>query len=167
MMVAVPRPIDVDPALLYLPCRSSRFLMAIAGASRCRTSRSPICETSADPVHLPPLPEQRAIAPYPGTLDDKVELNRQMNETLEAMALALFKSWFMDFDPVRTKAKGRGLGLPKHIADLFPDGFEDSELERNSERLACANTWRSSRCKTWLRFRRRIFPRGAAGRHYC
>ncbi len=51
-----------------------------------------------------------------------------MNETLEAMARALFKSWFVDFDPVRAKAEGRDPGLPKPIADLFPDRFEDSEL---------------------------------------
>ena len=80
------------------------------------------------PVPLPPLPEQRAIAHILGTLDDKIELNRRMNETLEAMARALFKSWFVDFDPVRAKAEGRDTGLPKHIADLFPDSFEDSEL---------------------------------------
>jgi type I restriction enzyme S subunit len=80
------------------------------------------------PVPLPPLPEQRAIARILGTLDDKIELNRRMNETLEAMARAIFKSWFVDFDPVRAKAEGRDPGLPKHIADLFPDRFEDSEL---------------------------------------
>ena len=79
-------------------------------------------------VTLPPLPEQRAIAHILGTLDDKIELNRRMNETLEAMARALFKSWFVDFDPVRAKAEGRDPGLPKHIADLFPDSFEDSEM---------------------------------------
>ena len=79
-------------------------------------------------VRLPPLPEQRAIAHILGTLDDKIELNRRMNETLEAMARALFKSWFVDFDPVRAKAEGRDTGLPQHIVDLFPDSFEDSEL---------------------------------------
>jgi type I restriction enzyme S subunit len=77
---------------------------------------------------IPPLDEQRAIAHILGTLDDKIELNRRMSETLEAMARALFKSWFVDFDPVRAKAEGRDPGLPKHIADLFPDSFEDSEL---------------------------------------
>ena len=77
---------------------------------------------------LPPLPEQRAIAHILGTLDDKIELNRRMNETLEAMARALFKSWFVDFDPVRAKAERRDPGLPKRLADLFPDRFEDSEL---------------------------------------
>jgi len=80
------------------------------------------------PVRLPTLDEQRAIAHILGTLDDKIELNRRMNETLEAMARALFKSWFVDFDPVRAKAEGRDTGLPKHIADLFPNSFEDSEL---------------------------------------
>ncbi|MDA8163233.1 MAG: restriction endonuclease subunit S [Desulfobacteraceae bacterium] len=80
------------------------------------------------PVNLPPLNEQRAIAHILGTLDDKIELNRRMNETLEAMAWALFKSWFVDFDPVRAKAEGRDPGLPKPLADLFPDSFEDSEL---------------------------------------
>lgn len=72
--------------------------------------------------------EQHAIAHILGTLDDKIELNRRMNETLEAMARVLFKSWFVDFDPVRAKAEGRDTGLPKDIADLFPDSFEDSEL---------------------------------------
>ena len=80
------------------------------------------------PILLPSLSEQRAIAHILGTLDDKIELNRRMNETLEAMARALFKSWFVDFDPVRAKAEGRDPGLPKPLADLFPDSFEDSEL---------------------------------------
>jgi type I restriction enzyme S subunit len=79
-------------------------------------------------VPVPPLPEQRAIAHILGTLDDKIERNRRMNETLEAMARALFKSWFVDFDPVCAKAEGRDPGLPQPLADLFPDFFEDSEL---------------------------------------
>ena len=78
-------------------------------------------------VQIPPIEEQVAIAHILGSLDDKIELNRQLNETLEAMARALFKSWFVDFDPVRAKAEGRDTGLPKHIADLFPDSFVDSE----------------------------------------
>ena len=76
----------------------------------------------------PPLHEQRAIARILGTLDDKIELNRRMNATLEAMARALFRSWFVDFDPVRAKMEGRDTGLPKEIADLFPDRLVDSEL---------------------------------------
>jgi len=80
------------------------------------------------PVLAPPLPEQRAISHILGALDDKIELNRRMNETLEAMARAQFKSWFVDFVPVRAKAEGCDPGLPQHLADLFPDSFEDSEL---------------------------------------
>ena len=76
----------------------------------------------------PTLPKQRAIAHILGTLDDKIELNRRMNETLDAMARALFKSWFVDFDPVRAKMKGRDPGLPPHLADLFPDRLVNSEL---------------------------------------
>src|SRR3972149_3956571 len=79
-------------------------------------------------IPLPPLPEQKAIASILGALDDKIEMNRQMNETLEAMARATFKPWFVDFDPVCAKAEGRDPGLPKEIADLFPSRFEDSEL---------------------------------------
>ena len=86
------------------------------------------------PVKVPSLPEQRAIAHVLGTLDDKIELNRQMNETLEEMARALFKSWFVDFDPVRAKMEGRWRrgeslpGLPADLYDLFPDRLVPSEL---------------------------------------
>jgi type I restriction enzyme S subunit len=77
---------------------------------------------------VPPLHDQRAIAHILGTLDDKIELNRRMNETLEAIARALFKSWFVDFDPVRAKAKGRDTSLPPRLAKLFPNSFEESEV---------------------------------------
>ena len=80
------------------------------------------------PLLAPPIPEQRAITHILGTLDDKIELNRRMSETLEAMARALFKSWFVDFDPVRAKAEGRDPGLPEPLADLFPARLVDSEL---------------------------------------
>ena len=94
---------------------------------------SPIPSTTRAAVYMldvdvPPLPEQRAIAHILGTLDDKIELNRRMSETLEAMARALFKSWFVDFDPLRAKVEGRDPGLPQPVADLFPDCFEDSEM---------------------------------------
>ena len=78
--------------------------------------------------HPVDIGEQRAIAHILGTLDDKIELNRQMNETLEAMARALFKSWFVDFEPVRAKMEDRDTGLPKEVAALFPDRLVDSEL---------------------------------------
>ncbi len=81
------------------------------------------------PVTLPPLETQKAIAHILGTLDDKIELNRRMNETLEAMAQALFKSWFVDFDPVKAKMEGRQPeGMDAETAALFPDKLVESEL---------------------------------------
>ena len=96
-------------------------------------------------VNLPPLSEQKAIAHILGSLDDKIELNRQVNETLEAMAQALFKSWFVDFDPVIDNALAAGNAIPddfmeraeqrkgidktdnSDIQDLFPEEFEFTE----------------------------------------
>ena len=89
---------------------------------------------SSIPALIPPLIEQRAIAHVLGTLDEKIELNRRMNETLEAMARALFKSWFVDFDPVRAKVEGRWRRgeslpcLPTALYDLIPDRLAPSEL---------------------------------------
>jgi type I restriction enzyme S subunit len=81
------------------------------------------------PVRIPPVAEQKAIAAVLGALDDKIELNRRMNATLEAMARALFQSWFVDFDPVRAKLDGRKPdGLDKPTAALFPVAFRDSPL---------------------------------------
>jgi type I restriction enzyme, S subunit len=81
------------------------------------------------PIILPPLEEQRAIAHILGSLDDKIEANRRMNATLEATARALFKSWFVDFDPVHANANGADpIGMDAATAALFPDRFEDSEL---------------------------------------
>ena len=79
-------------------------------------------------IPLPPLSEQRRIAYVLGTLDDKIELNRRMNETLEGMAQAVFKDWFVDFGPVRAKMEGRERYLPEEIWRLFPDRLVDSEL---------------------------------------
>ena len=80
------------------------------------------------PVMVPPLHEQRAIAHILGTLDDKIELNRRMNQTLEEMARAIFQDWFVDFGPVRAKLEGREPYLPPELWDLFPDRLVDSEL---------------------------------------
>jgi len=82
------------------------------------------------PIVLPPPREREAIAHVLGCLDSKIELNRRMNETLEAMARALFKSWFVDFDPVRAKSEGRDTALPASFAVPFTDTFESSELGR-------------------------------------
>ena len=96
-------------------------------------SGSAIPSTSRDdfyalPVTIPPLPEQRAIAHILGTLDDKIELNRRMNQTLEAMAQAIFQDWFVDFGPVRAKLEGQDPYLPQELWDLFPDRLVYSEL---------------------------------------
>ena len=83
---------------------------------------------SSIPVTVPPPIEQRAIAHILGTLDDKIALNRRMNEALEAMARALFKDWFVDFGPTRAKIEGRDPYLAPETWDLFPDQLADSEL---------------------------------------
>jgi len=80
------------------------------------------------PIPVPPRDECRAATALLCDLESKLELNRRMSATLEEMARALFKSWFVDFDPVRAKAEGRDTGLPHNIAALFPDSFADSEL---------------------------------------
>ena len=78
---------------------------------------------------VPPVTStSRAIVSLLEAIETKIELNRRTNETLEAIARALFKSWFVDFDPVRAKSEGRDPGLPPHLADLFPDSLESSEL---------------------------------------
>ena len=79
-------------------------------------------------VPIPPIEEQRAIARILSTLDDKIELNRRMAATLEETVRALFKSWFVDFDPVHAKMEGRDGGLPQDIATLFPNQLAESEL---------------------------------------
>lgn len=79
-------------------------------------------------VRVPVPDEQRAISAVLGPMDDKIELNRRLNETLVDTARTLFKSWFVDFDPVRARAEGRDPGLPKSLSDLFPDSFQDSGL---------------------------------------
>ena len=87
--------------------------------------RIPLLE--ALPIPHPPLAEQKAIAAVLGALDDKIELNRRMNATLEAMARALFQSWFVDFEPVRAKLDGRQpVGLDPATAALFPESFEET-----------------------------------------
>jgi type I restriction enzyme S subunit len=120
---------ELDKGFLFYLLRTAEYrdevLASSTGTTVKHTSPGRIL---AHKAAFPPLVEQKAIAAVLGALDDKIELNRKMNETLEAMARALFKSWFVDFDPVRAKAEGRDPGLPAHIAALFPDSFEGSEL---------------------------------------
>ena len=121
---------EAEGKWLYYYLRSPNAQQLIREQSRGTTQQYiPLGALREFPVLMPDdHAEMCAIAHILGTLDDKIELNRRMNETLEATARALFKSWFVDFDPVRAKAEGRDPGLPKPLADLFPDSFEDSEL---------------------------------------
>ena len=114
-----------DPRFAFYFLKALDFKAFNSGSAQASLNRNFIHPI---PVEVPPLPEQRAIARILGTLDDKIELNRRMNETLEAMARAVFKSWFVDFEPVRAKMDGCDPGLPKPIADLFPGSFQQSEL---------------------------------------
>ena len=121
----------LDAGFLFYLIQSHAFQSALNGV---KTRGSMVADyVSISLQHefafrFPDIESQRAIAHILGTLDDKIDLDRRMNETLEATARALFKSWFVDFDPVRAKAAGRDPGLPKPLADLFPDSFEDSAL---------------------------------------
>jgi type I restriction enzyme S subunit len=120
----------IDPRFLFFWMFGREFFVQFKGVAGQTDMAEYVSLTDQRRMYitLPPLPEQRAIAHILGTLDDKIELNRRMNETLEAMARALFESWFVDFDPVRAKAEGRDPGLPQPLADLFPARLVDSEL---------------------------------------
>ena len=136
--VLVLRPLNEDalePDYLHQICRWEKFtelsIRTSRGAKMPRGDKDALADFK---FRLPPIEEQRAIAHILGTLDGKIELNRQQNETLEAMARALFKAWFVDFEPVRAKMEGRWQrgqslpGLPAHLYDLFPDRLVESEL---------------------------------------
>lgn len=106
--------------------RLPELLVSATGSTFPNVSKSQLHELQ---IPIPPLSEQREIANILGALDDKIEANRRENETLEAIARAIFKSWFVDFDPVHAKAKGeQPVGMDAQTAALFPDSFEDSEL---------------------------------------
>ena len=125
-----PRMELVDPQFLLYAYLGPEF----QGTLQSRTvqgstvDRILLTEMDAFPIKVAPLPEQRAIAHILGTLDDKIELNRRMNQTLEEMARAIFQDWFVDFGPVRAKLEGREPYLPPELWDLFPDRLVDSEL---------------------------------------
>ena len=120
---------ELDKRFCHYLLRSSRYrqhvLETCTGSTVKHTSPTKILDYEFD---LPVISDQKAIAHILGTLDDKIELNQKMNQTLEEIAKAIFKSWFVDFDPVRAKAEGRPTGLPPEISDLFPNELVDSEL---------------------------------------
>ncbi|MCC6976208.1 MAG: restriction endonuclease subunit S, partial [Anaerolineae bacterium] len=131
--VAIIRPdaitLNADYVKYYLvsPHMQAYMLMlAGAGATRNALTKGMIEDFI---IPAPPLPEQRAIAAILSSFDDKIELNRRMNATLEATARALFKSWFVDFDPVRARMEGRQPeGMDAETAALFPDRLVESAL---------------------------------------
>ena len=129
------RPGVTDDRFAYYLTRSEKFRDFAIGQMTGTSGRQRVPTESLNDfiMALPTMPEQRAIARILGTLDDKIELNRRMCRTLEEMARALFKSWFVDFEPVRAKMAGKDPGLPRHLADLFPDRLIDSELGKIPE----------------------------------
>ena len=115
--------------LFYLLCSDEYRHEVIAGATGTTVKHTAPKRIGTFRFFLPDVAEQKAIAHILGTLDDKIELNRKMNETLETMARTIFKSWFVDFDPVHAKAQGKQpVGMDAETAALFPDSFVDSEL---------------------------------------
>ena len=125
MMGAIPKTEVVDPKFLFYGMHQFDFgEIADGTALPYLTIRS----LSDLPFPLPPLSKQRAIAHILGTLDDKIELNRRMNRTLEEMAQAVFQDWFVNFGPTRAKMEGREPYLPPELWDLFPEELVDSEL---------------------------------------
>ena len=118
----------IDPRFLYYWMASQEFRTQVYSVSGQTDMAEYVSLGDQRRMHLtaPPVAEQRAIGHVLGALDDKIDLNRRMNATLEAMARALFTSWFVDFDPVRAKMEGHDTGLSAHIAALFPDHLVDS-----------------------------------------
>ena len=127
--VAVVRPSGVNPYYLYCYMRSRVFKRDFETFSVGSTQKT-VPMKNIRQVEIPLLPEktQIEIGRIISLFDDKIELNQKMNQTLEEIARAIFKSWFVDFDPVRAKAEGRPTGLPPEISDLFPDELVDSEI---------------------------------------
>ena len=120
---------EVDQSFLYYWLASWDFVNFVdVAAEGTRMPRAKWEVAQMHEIENFTFTEQKAIAHILGTLDDKIELNQKMNQILEEIAKAIFKSWFVDFDPVRAKAEGRPTGLPPEISGLFPDELVDSEI---------------------------------------
>ena len=119
-----------DNLFAYYLARTPKFRTYAIGRMEGASGRQrvPATAISSYGIDLPPLAEQKAIASVLGAFDDKIENNRRKNETFEEMARAIFKSWFVDFDPVRAKMEGRPNELPDDISGLFPNELVDSEI---------------------------------------
>lgn len=120
----------IDSRFLFYAIRSvTPTIMGMVDEASHGTRRLQTQRLEELPIPIPTLPEQQTIASILGCLDDKIDLNRRMNQTLESIAQSIFKSWFVDFDPVRAKAAGQEpVGMDAETAALFPDGFEESDL---------------------------------------
>lgn len=120
----------IDQKFLFYWMASENFINhSMAGAEGARMPRASWEYAGRSSCQIVDLGEQKAIASILSLLDDKIELNQQMNRTLEAQARAIFKSWFVDFDPVHAKMEGRQpVGMDAATAVLFPDAFEESKL---------------------------------------
>ena len=121
--------LDTNPRFLYYLLNSPEVLEDVRSRAnsgvQVNLTTTGVLETE---LSLPERGIQDYVAQILGTLDDKIELNQKMNQTLEEIAKAIFKSWFVDFDPVRAKAEGRPTGLPPEISDLFPEELVDTEI---------------------------------------
>jgi type I restriction enzyme S subunit len=116
---------DNDTKFIYYVLKQTNISSLVTGAVQPKITQGNL---NSLVIPFPPAPKRDHIVNVLGTLDDKIEMNRRMSATLEEMARALFKSWFIDFDPVHAKAQGRPTNLPPEIEALFPDAFEDSKL---------------------------------------
>lgn len=130
MALARPDRSKIDPRYFLFTFLGAEFQEVIRKHTTTGSTvdRIPLLEFPRFPVRLPPLREQRAIASVLGTLDDRIETNRKVVRVLEGLARAVFRSWFVDFDPVRRKAAGEPTGLPDEIAALFPDRLVGSPM---------------------------------------
>jgi len=126
MMATIPNKDVIDPLYLYYILCNLDFNTVAVGTALPYLKTGDLTKIK---VSIPELPEQKAIVHILGALDEKIELNLKMNVALEAMVRTIFKSWFVDFDPVRSKTQGRPPeGMDAETATLFPDSLEDSEL---------------------------------------
>ncbi len=117
---------DDETRFLYYALSATQIRPFVSGSVQAKLNQANLNRV---PIRYPKhASDRRTIANFLSALDDKIELNRRMSETLDEMGRALFKSWFVDFDPVHAKAEGRPSGLPPHLDALFPDSFEPSEL---------------------------------------